>query len=183
MPMPSAHALQQLQSFLVSDAVSEECYDYVQTHGFLTGVAISPKPIPVSTWMPEVFAEPPTFADNAEQQAIEATLLALLDGLQRELYAGAGLRLPCPLLLGEDHDAAPLRGWALGFMDAVSIDEDSWFEPNEEEVGELILPIALAAGVFEDDSLDEIYDDAHRLRHILSQIPESLSELYLLFRE
>lgn len=183
MPMPSAQALQQLQRFLVSDAVSEDCFDYVQTHGFLTGLAVGPKMPAEAVWMPEIFALTPQYENVDEQRAIEQCLRSLLDGIQRELYAGAALRLPCPLMLDEDADASPLRGWALGFMDAVSIDEDNWFAPDEDEVGELILPIAIAAGVFDDENLNQIYDDPHRLRNVLMQIPDSISELYLLYRE
>lgn len=183
MPMPSAQALQQLQMFLVSDAVSEDCFDYVQTHGFLTGLAVGPNLPAEAVWMPEIFAVTPQYDDIEQQKSIESILRALLDGIQRELYAGAPIRLPCPLTLGDDHDAAPLRGWALGFMDAVSIDEENWFAPDEDEVGELILPIAIAAGIFDDDHLNQIYDDPHRLRNVLMQIPESISELYLLYRE
>lgn len=183
MPIPTPADLATLQAFLVSDAVSEDCYDYVQTHGFLTALAISPVEVPEQEWLAEIFVEEPEFADDEEQQHIEGTLRNLADYIARELYSGKPLRLPCPLLLGEEPDAAPLRGWALGFMDGVNLREDDWFAPDEEEVGELLLPIALAAGVFEDDHLDQIYEDPHRLRTVLAQIPESISELYLLYRE
>lgn len=183
MTIPSPADLATLQAFLVSDAVTEECYDYIQSHGFLTALAISPIEVPEGEWLAEIFVEPPEFADEDEQQEIEGTLRNLADYIARELYSGKPLRLPCPLLLGDDPDAAPLRGWALGFMDGVSLREDAWFEPDEEEVGELLLPIALAAGVFEDDHLEQIYEDPHRLRTVLAQIPDAISELYLLYRE
>ncbi len=183
MPIPTPADLASLQAFLVSDAVSEECYDYVQCHGFLTALAIAPVEVPESEWLAEIFVDEPDYADDNEREQIEGTLLSLADYIARELYSGKPLRMPCPLLLGNEPDAAPLRGWALGFMDGVNLREDAWFEPDEDEVGELLLPIALAAGVFEDDNLDQIYEDPHRLRTVLAQIPDAISELYLLYRE
>ena len=69
----------------------------------------------------------------------------------------------------------------MGFMEGVHLREEDWFGAEDEELGELILPIALASGMFEDESLEKLYQDPELVKELCQQIPESLSDLYLYF--
>lgn len=178
----SADERKRLASFLESDRVSPEAFDFVQLHGFLTALALSPDPVTPEQWQEAVYVESPRYADDAERQDIEGLCQRLGQHIARELYSGEPLKLPCSLTLGKNPDDAPLRGWAIGFMEAVHLQEERWFSAEDEEIGELMLPVAIASGMFEDESVERIYQDPELLKELCQQIPEALSDLYLYFR-
>lgn len=173
-----------LASFLDSDHVHEETFDFVQLHGFLTALAIAPVAISDEEWLEAVFVKPPRYTNAVEQSLLDALIRRLGNAIARDLYSGEPLKLPCSLNLGKNPDEAPLRGWAMGFMEAVHLREEQWFDEDadDDEMGELILPIAMASGMFEDESMDHIYEDEELVKELCNQIPETLSDLYLYFR-
>ncbi len=62
------------------------------------------------------------------------------------------------------------------------LDEDRWFQEHEQEVCELLLPLMLASGLFDDEpEFREILKDPKLAEDMCSQIPEVLMELYLMF--
>ena len=62
------------------------------------------------------------------------------------------------------------------------MDEDRWFVRDEQEVCELLLPIMLASGLFDDEKeFRDIRKDTQLTEDMCSQIPEVLMELYLMF--
>ncbi|MBI2382069.1 MAG: YecA family protein [Gammaproteobacteria bacterium] len=170
-----------LASFLESDRVHPETFDFVQAHGLMTALAITPDEIAEDEWQEALFVEPPQYVSETERGQIAELLQRLKVSIARELYSGEALKLPCSLTLGKRPDDAPLRGWAMGFMEGVHLREEAWFGAEEEELGELILPIALASGMFEDESLEKLYQDPELVKELCQQIPESLSDLYLYF--
>ncbi len=176
-------SVEALKEFLDSTAVPDECYDYVQLHGFLTALAICPEEIDSAEWLPDVYAGEPEFEDDAEQQMIEATIEQLLTSIRRTLYSGEVLGLPVALQLGAKPEMSPLCGWAIGFMEGVGLREDLWFGEQEEEIGDLMLPIMLASGLFDDPELAKLVKDQKQMKLLLSRIPTNLSEMYLVFRE
>lgn len=172
-----------LEDFLACEAVPETCYDYIQSHGFLTALSVGPSLPATEVWLAEIFDGEPRYESADERADIEAALQLLLESLGRDLYSGEQLSLPCALNLGMKPSQAPLRGWALGFMEGVGLQEDQWFADAEEEVGGLLLPIVVAAGLFDDPELQKLTRDPKQTNALLKQIPDNLSELYLLFRE
>lgn len=176
-------SVEALKEFLESTAVPDECYDYIQLHGFLTALAICPEEIARDEWLPEVFAGEPDYDDEAEQQMIEATIEQMLNSIKRILYSGEILGLPVALNLGRQPEQSPLCGWAIGFMEGVALRETTWFDEHEEEIGDLMLPIMLASGLFDDPELDTITHDQKQMKVLLARIPNNLSEMYLLFRD
>ncbi|WP_139803985.1 YecA family protein, partial [Pseudomonas luteola] len=91
------------------------------------------------------------------------------------------LELPCDLELGDDPDDSDLRGWCIGFMEGVFLREAVWFEQAEEEVSELLLPIMVGSGLFEEQAeFSDIAEDPELVDNMVSQIPEILTQLFLL---
>ena len=74
-----------------------------------------------------------------------------------------------------------LRGWCIGFMEGVFLREAAWFENAEEEVSELLLPIMVVSGLFDDQpEFSDIATDAKLVDDMVEQIPELLTALFLL---
>ena len=66
-------------------------------------------------------------------------------------------------------------------MEGVFLREAAWFENAEEEVSELLLPIMVVSGLFDDQpEFSDIAADAKLVDDMVEQIPELLTALFLL---
>jgi uncharacterized protein len=181
--MSFAEQLTRLQEFLDSDDLHEEALDYVAAHGYLTALCVSPEPVEEREWIDALFAEPPHYRDEAQRQDIEHALVQLKARIAQQLASDEDMELPCDLDLGEEPDLSDLRGWCIGFMEGVFLREAAWFENAEDEVSELLLPIMVGSGLFEEQpEFDEIAADRDLVDSMIEQIPEVLTALYLLFQ-
>lgn len=178
--MSFAEQLARLQVFLDADDLHDEALDYMAAHGYLTSLCICPEPVPEEEWLEALFAEPPQYADDGEQTMIESTLNQLKAHIARQLGGDEDIELPCELDLGDEPDASDLRGWCIGFMEGVFLREAAWFENAEDEVSELLLPIMVGSGLFEDQpEFSDIVRDPELIDEMVQQIPEILTALYL----
>ena len=128
-----------------------------------------------------LFAEEPHYSDEAQRAEIEATLVGLKAHIARQLASDEEFELPCELDLGDDPDDSELRGWCIGFMEGVFLREAAWFETAEEEVSEMLLPIMVGSGLFDEQpEFSDIAADPNLMDDMIVQIPEALTALYLL---
>ena len=179
--MSFAEQLHRLQAFLDADDLHDEALDYVAAHGYLTALSICPEQVPSREWIDALFAEPPHYRNDAERDDVEATLLQLKEHIARQLASDEEPEMPCDLDLGEQPDESELRGWCIGFMEGVFLREAAWFENAEEEVSELLLPIMVVSGLFDDQpEFSDIATDAKLVDDMVEQIPELLTALFLL---
>lgn len=179
--MSFAEQLARLQVFLDADDLHDEALDYIAAHGYLTALCICPDEVPDTEWIDALFAEPPHYRDDTEREAIETTLIQLKAHIARQLASDEDMELPCELDLGDDPDDSDLRGWCIGFMEGVFLREAVWFEEAEEEVSELLLPIMVGSGLFDEQpEFGDIAQDQDLVDEMVHQIPEILTALYLL---
>ena len=180
--MSFAEQLSRLQAFLDADDLHDEALDYVAAHGYLTALSICPEQVPEREWIDALFAEPPHYLSDAEREEIEGTLIQLKAHIARQLASDDDPELPCELDLGDDPDDSDLRGWCIGFMEGVFLREDIWFENAEDEVSELLLPIMVGSGLFDEQpEFADIARDQDLMSEMVQQIPELLTALFLLF--
>jgi uncharacterized protein len=180
--MSFAAQLARLQAFLDADELHDEALDYVATHGYLTALSICPEEVPEREWIDALFAEPPHYRSDAEREEIETSLRQLKAHIGRQLASDDEPELPCELDLGDEPDDSDLRGWCIGFMEGVFLREAIWFENAEDEVSELLLPIMVGSGLFEEQpEFADIASDQDLVDSMIEQIPELLTALFLLF--
>lgn len=179
--MSQTEQLKRLRAFLDSEELYEEALDYIAAHGYLTALSICPETVPEEEWISELFAEPPVYADQAQKDDIESALRQMKAGIERQLASDEDFMLPCELDLGDEPDESELRGWCIGFMEGVFLREDVWFASGEDEVSELLLPIMVVSGLFEEQpDFAEIAQDYDLLDSMAEQIPDVLTALFLL---
>ena len=179
--MSFAEQLTRLQAFLDADELHDEALDYVAAHGYLTALSICSDPVPDREWIDALFAEEPHYSDDAQRAEIESTLVALKAHIARQLASDDEPEIPCELDLGDEPDDSDLRGWCIGFMEGVFLREAVWFEDAEDEVSELLLPIMVASGLFDEQpEFAEIARDRQLVDTMVEQIPELLTALFLL---
>ena len=180
--MSFAEQLHRLQAFLDADDLHDEALDYVAAHGYLTALSICPEQVPSREWIDALFAEPPHYRTDAERDDVEATLIQLKAHIARQLAGDDEPEIPCDLDLGDEPDESELRGWCIGFMEGVFLREAIWFENAEDEVSELLLPIMVGSGLFDDQAeFADIASDPDLMDSMIEQIPELLTALFLLF--
>jgi uncharacterized protein len=179
--MSFAEQLSRLQAFLDADDLHEEALDYVAAHGYLTALCICPDQVPEREWIDALFAESPHYRSEDERAEIEATLQLLKAHIARQLASDDEPEIPCDIDLGDEPDDSDLRGWCIGFMEGVFLREAVWFEDSEDEVSELLLPIMVASGLFDEQpEFAEIARDRQLVDSMVDQIPELLTALFLL---
>lgn len=179
--MSLAEQQTRLQAFLDADELHDEALDYIAAHGYLTALSICPEVVPTEEWIDELFAEPPHYRDEAEEADIHAALVQLKTRIERQLASDDDMVLPCEMDLGDEPDDSDLRGWCVGFMEGIFLREDVWFEDAEEEVSELLLPIMVVSGLFDEQpDFAEIAKDTDLVNSMVAQIPEVLTALFLL---
>lgn len=183
-PLLDDDALDQLDDFLESEQVDADALDLISAHGFLVALAIAPRDVQTSTWVPELFHGEPRFADDSQRD----TILALLEQLRHtaiQVLEGGGLpELPFDLELGGvAPEETPIGDWCAGFMEGVFLDETAWFADDEEAAATLLLPFMLLSGLFDDEpDMAELATDTQRLEKLVAQLPELVLDLYLHYR-
>lgn len=171
--------MEELDAFMASETLPDEALDIIGTLGLLAAVAISPVVVPAEEWLEVIFDGAPTYQDDAQKARVESLLARELETLRLELDSGEPPELPCPLELDED---ALLEIWAQGFMEGVFLRESQWFAKDETQVAQLLLPMMLASGLFEDPELEALRADPKLCKELLEAIPDNLVDLYLHFR-
>jgi len=176
--------LETLELFLESEAVHEECHNFITVHGFLTALSICPSPISESTWVPIVFEDTPKFASEKEEKTINTYLARLKLDIEKELESEDGFLVPCELAMAESEDElSELQEWASGFMEGVFLTEKDWFaSEKEEQIAELLLPMMVASDLFDDPEIIDIRASEKLTQSCIDQIPEIITDLFLLLR-
>ncbi len=170
-----------LDNLLEQYAVDEGTLDYHGVQGFITALAICPVELTREETFEAIFDGTPSIPE-VDQIRLDELLAQIVMDVDRGFNDDEeGFTLSCEDELDNPEDDA-LANWAIGFMVAHLLDEDSWFVQNEQEVCELLLPVMLASGLFDDEKeFKEIRKDPKLTEDMCSQIPEVLMELYLMF--
>ena len=169
-----------LQQFLESDKV-EEALNIIETHGFLCSMIAGPVEMPQEDWIDFIFDSSPCFSSQDEENQIIDLLVNMKKRIHSDLATGHRLRVPCKLSLNPEPDEAPLRDWALGFMEGFLKDQDQWFLKDEDIMAELTLPILLASGLAEDDDILELEKNRTLCDKLCREIPETITDIFLYF--
>ncbi|ADZ91406.1 UPF0149 family protein [Marinomonas mediterranea] len=176
--------LDELETFLESPSVHEECQTFVMAHGFLTALAICPFSLPTEKWLPIVFEEEPNFKGAKEKERIEKLVIRLFGDIQKELESEEDFLVPCELEVSQDEEEfSELQDWACGFMEGVFLTERHWFESEkEEDVAELLIPFMVASGLFDDEEVTKIRSNPQLTQSCIDKIPDVVTDLFLALR-
>ena len=177
--------LDTLDDFLYSDAVSEESLDLVGVHGLFTACNISPKKVEEADWYELIFDEEPQWESSQQKDEILGLLRRLYQFVHSNLYSDQEIDLPLDLTLEpeEDEEVSALTWWCQAFMEGVFLNEDAWFNhQQEEEVAESLLPIMVLSDLFNDDpEMKATRKNEKACEEMAQQVPDLLVDLFLLF--
>jgi len=116
--------LRQLDEFLLSDAVTDDCMMLSELDGFLAGVIVCPDLIMPSEWMPMVWGEDGPVFDSMEQaQSINDAIMGLYNDIIPQLDQGRY----APLFdVDTRNDEVIWAIWIEGFHKALTLRPDAW---------------------------------------------------------
>ncbi|MDX1803221.1 MAG: YecA family protein [Alcanivorax sp.] len=152
--------------------LGDDAPTWTELHGLLCALAVGPDGDSVDYAELLELPVPQSIRDNLEQ---------LRQRLVTQLLGGDPINLPCLLDPYQDDDGQDLASWCAGFMSGVFANEASWYDGDEEQIVQLLLPFILISGLDEDPELDALWENTQVVRQMALGIPELLEELFLVF--
>lgn len=186
--------LDELEAFLSSDAVPQDCMDLEMLDGFLCAIVSSPEVIQPSEWLPGVWSEggraaTPAYASTEQAQRVMALMLRHVVGLQRTLEESPTRFKPLLYLSDAERaksDKAPAEAtaWCEGYMAGVKLRDDDW-QPlyDSREARDWIFPIEALAFGDQDPEFAEWIDDKEKRASLVDELPLAAVLIYRYWHE
>ena len=150
--------------------------DFAATHGFLCATVVGPE---LKNWISHLFEE-----DQAKvpKEIIEQINLWRDDILQTLSNEDD---IEFPFDVEEATTDSSLGDWSVGFVDALFLNDEAWFEAedvvDEEAIIMLTLPMMVFGGIDGEAEMDNIRRNGDLMDELAEEIPENLTKLYLLY--
>jgi uncharacterized protein len=185
--------LDELEAFLASDSVPQDCMDLEMLDGYLTSIVSSPDEVQPSEWLPGVWSEggksaSPAYTSNEQAQRIMALMLRHMVGIQRTL-AESPTRFRPLLYYADDHaqkEKAPAEAaaWCEGYVAGVKLREDEW-QPlyDAQEARDWMFPVEALAYGDHDPEFAEWVDDKERRESLVEELPVASVLIYRYWQE
>jgi uncharacterized protein len=194
--------LDELEAFLASDAVPQDCMDLEMLDGYLCAIASGPDTIQPSEWLPGVWSEggksaSPAYGSSEQAQRIMALMLRHMVGIERTLAESPTrfrplLYLPDGEKAGgrpertKDADRAPpeATAWCEGYMAGVKLRDDDW-QPlyDAQDARDWIFPIEALAFGEHDPEFSEWIDDREKRASLVDELPVAAVLIYRFWQD
>ncbi|MDR2016484.1 MAG: YecA family protein [Burkholderiales bacterium] len=188
LPLTDAE-LDELEAFLTSNAVPEDCMNLEMLDGYLTAAASSPQTLMPSQWLPKVWGEDAAhsgravFASAEQAQRIMELILRHWSSVSRTLR-----EMPTrfhPLLYFPPEEAmgpeAPHEAfdWCQGYMMGVQLSEEEWMPLyNSQDASDWIFPIEALAFGHQEPEYADWFDDSERRDSLVDELPVAAVLIY-----
>ncbi len=185
--------LDELEAFLASDGVPQDCMDLEMLDGYLTAIVSGPESVQPSEWLPGVWSEggksaAPAYGSSENAQRIMALMLRHMVGIQRTL-AESPTRFRPLLYLPEDRarkENAPAEAtaWCEGFMGGVKLRDDEW-QPlyDAEDARDWIFAIEALAFGDQDPEFAEWIDDKEKRASLVEELAVASVLIYRFWQD
>lgn len=175
-----------LDSFLLSDATSEDAMMLDRLDGFLTALASAPVMLASSVWLPKVWGsseqDEPGFDNDVQRERITSLIIRHMSNLVVNLQQDPD---SCePIFDSAIYPESPREYvdgelWAYGFMTAVNLQREDWQAAfADPEMMEILRPIYLLGTedlTPEEEALIATPEQREELSHL---VPASVAALY-----
>ena len=74
-----------------------------------------------------------------------------------------------------------LQSWCVGFIEGFFCHEALWFKSNEEVAAELLMPMMVLSGLFEDEDFSKIRKNDKIMAQLETIMPEQLTDIFLYY--
>lgn len=170
--------IEALEDILFADPWGDEALDFFGFHGVVCASVIGPANLEAEAIF-RLATGSETLPGGQVPEIFAHCVKVLTKDMAHALDMGQPLELPEP----EDGDPMnALENWCAGFVDTFLENEEAWLEAaDEEEVADLMVPMLTLSGLFEDEDFQNVRNDEKLASRMADAIPDSLTDLYLLF--
>jgi uncharacterized protein len=185
--MLSEDELEELDDFLLSDEMPENCMDVFTLDGFLAAIVLTPQPILPSQWLPWVWdmdkgEEAPAFADLEQGRRILGYLMRYYNTVLSSIEGGWFEPLLLQLEQPDGSEFYDAEDWCLGFIVGTALFQNHW-EPVLRHHSELIAPMYLLGTESGWEILEQSGDETQAIRDAYEAIPEVVAALHDYFKQ
>ena len=186
--------LDELEVFLASDSVPQDCMDLEMLDGYLTAIASGPEQIQPSEWMLQVWSEggkssTPAFTGSDQAQRIMALMLRHMVGIERTLAESPTRFKPLlyvPEAVTRQAERTPPEGtaWCEGYMSGVKLRDEEW-QPlyDNEQARDWVFPIEALAFGDHDDDFTEWVDSEEKRTGLIEELPVAAVLIHRFWQE
>lgn len=175
--MLSPNEILELEDILFAEQWADEAFDFFGLHGLVCASVVGPRQFEPRVLFALATGQDPGSAEHPSDTFV--TLCVKLEkSLRSALEQGETVELPEP---EEGDPDSALENWCAGFVDGFMLAEDEWLAKDEENVASLLVPMMTLSGLFEDEDFQAARENDEVSQQLVEQIPDSLSDLYLLF--
>ncbi len=176
--MLSNSDIEALEDILFAEPWGDEALDFFGLHGVVCASVVGP----VELTAEDVFRLA-TGSDQLPDGQVPEIFSHCVSQLTRAM--AHALDMGQPLELPEPEDGDPmnaLENWCAGFVDTFLESEDEWLQAGgEEETADLLVPMLTLSGLFEDEDFQNVRNSEKLSRQMADAIPDSLTDLHLLY--
>ncbi len=182
----SEDELDELDVFLMSEAVPEEGMEISTLDGFLAAIVLNPQVILPSQWLPWVWdmengEASPEFTDAQQANRIIGLLMRYYNTLAKSIDGGWFDPLLVELEQPDGSEFFDAEGWCEGFMLGASVFQDAWRAVFEAHT-ELVAPMVLLGTEMGWKMLEENGNNEEATRQAYEAIPAAVAALHEHFR-
>ncbi|MDD5056843.1 MAG: UPF0149 family protein [Sideroxydans sp.] len=182
----SEKEMDELDSFLMSDATTNEVMLLDCLDGFLTALACGPAMPEPEVWMPRVWgptaADAPKFASAAQAARITDLLTRHLNAIVWSLQQDAEHFEPVfdlQVYEGDEREYMDGEMWAHGFMTGINMQRENWQSLFESRYGPTALrPIYLLGAPDITEEEEALVETPAQREELSKQIPASIGWIY-----
>ncbi len=182
----SDEEMDELDSFLLSDATSDETMMLDCLDGFLTAIVTGPVMLKPSEWLPRVWGptarDEPAFETLAQAERITGLIMRHLNGIIWSLHHDPDAFEPVfdtAAYPDDPHEYSDGEMWAYGYMTGIDLQRKNWNtffgEPNSAVVLRPIYLLGAEEVTPEEEALTETPAQREELSN---QIPASVAWIY-----
>jgi uncharacterized protein len=172
----------ELDRFLMSDAVGDDGMTMDALHGYLTAIAIGPEAIPVPEWLPNVWGsegEEPQFASAKQAEQMINLIMRFLNEIAVTFEVDPKEFEPL-FCVYEQGGKQLLDGetWAWGFWEGMQLRAEAWEPLKASPLAPLLRPIYLLGADEISEEEMKLVDDPAKCHKLAVEIEAAIPHLY-----
>jgi len=185
-PALSDKEMDELDSFLMSDATTNEVMMLDCLDGFLTAIVSGPAMPEPGVWIPRVWGptaeDAPTFDSDAQAERITDLMMRHLNAIGWSLHQDPESFEPVfdmQVYEGDEREYMDGEMWAHGYMTGIDMQRDIWKALFESKQGPVALrPIYLLGAPEVTEAEEELVKTPAQREEFSKQIPASVGYIY-----
>ena len=172
----------ELDHFLMSNAVGEDGMTMDALHGYLTAIAIGPEIIPLSEWLPNVWGlegEEPEFESEKQSERIVNLIARFMNEviLTFEVAPKEFEPLFCVYELN-GKEIIDGETWAWGFWEGMQLRAAAWEQVKNSPLAPLLRPIYLLGADEISEEETALVDDPGKCHKLAIEVEAAIPHLY-----